>query len=88
MKKTVCVALALLLALLCGCGGSGKSAPSLAPEVTSEERQLHGAVRRGPDRHLHHEPGGGPGGAVPGRGAHGGVQLSWGWPARATMTAR
>lgn len=39
MKKTVCVALALLLALLCGCGGNGKSAPSRA-EVTSEERQF------------------------------------------------
>ena len=35
MKKTVCVALALLLALLCGCGGNGKSVPSRAG-VTSE----------------------------------------------------
>ena len=39
MKKTVCVVLALLLALLCGCGGSGKSVPSRAT-VTSEERQF------------------------------------------------
>lgn len=39
MKKTVCVALALLLALLCGCGGSQKAAPNRA-EVTSEERQF------------------------------------------------
>lgn len=39
MKKTVCVALALLLALLCGCGGNGKSVPSRAG-VTSEERQF------------------------------------------------
>ncbi len=39
MKKTVCMALALLLALLCGCGGSGKPAPTRG-EVTSEERQF------------------------------------------------
>ena len=34
MKKTVCVVLALLLALLCGCGGSKKAAPTRG-EVTS-----------------------------------------------------
>lgn len=39
MKKTVCVVLALLLALLCGCGGSKKAAPTRG-EVTSEERQF------------------------------------------------
>lgn len=39
MKKTVCVVLSLLLVLLCGCGGSGKSAPN-RPEVASEERQF------------------------------------------------
>ena len=39
MKKTVCVVLSLLLVLLCGCGGSGKTAPN-RPEVTSEERQF------------------------------------------------
>lgn len=39
MKKTVCVVLSLLLVLLCGCGGNGKSAPKRS-EVTSEERQF------------------------------------------------
>lgn len=39
MKKTVCVALALLLGLLCGCGGSKKTAPSRS-QVVSEERQF------------------------------------------------
>lgn len=39
MKKTVCVVLALLLALLCGCGGSKKAVPTRG-EVTSEERQF------------------------------------------------
>lgn len=39
MKKTVCVALALLLALLCGCGAGKKSAPR-RDAVTSEERQF------------------------------------------------
>lgn len=39
MKKTVCVVLVLLLALLCGCGGSKKAAPTRG-EVTSEERQF------------------------------------------------
>lgn len=39
MKKTVCVVLALLLALLYGCGGSKKAAPTRG-EVTSEERQF------------------------------------------------
>ena len=39
MKKTFCVALALSLALLCGCGSDKKPAPSRA-EVTSEERQF------------------------------------------------
>ncbi len=39
MKKTVCVVLSLLLVLLCGCSGNGKSAPK-RPEVTSEERQF------------------------------------------------
>ena len=39
MKKTVCAALALCLALLCGCSGSGKTAPERAA-VQSAERQF------------------------------------------------
>ena len=39
MKKTVCAALALCLALLCGCSGSGKTPPERAA-VQSAERQF------------------------------------------------
>lgn len=39
MKKTVCVVLALLLALLCGCGSGKKAAPTRG-EIASEERQF------------------------------------------------
>lgn len=39
MKRTVCLALALGMALLCGCGGSGKKAPTRAA-VESAERQF------------------------------------------------
>lgn len=39
MKKYVCLALALALALLCGCTGSRKTAPD-RKDVSSEERQF------------------------------------------------
>ena len=74
MKKTVCVALALLLALLCGCGGNGKSVPSRAG-VTSEERQFTAPSDGDLIAIFSHQPGGSPRGAVPGRRANGRLQF-------------